>query len=250
MNELPFDIIEATAKIAKRPNFGWNYVPLDTVVSTNAYSKEQAFEIDLPALIIAKHQTGGKGRGDATWEDEGEGKSFLSTWTMELKEGEPDPRWTLGIGLYVYEALGEAFKSVRFSLKAPNDIYINDKKVGGILVEATTEGDVTHLHVGLGLNIFSYPVEHSAFATHLNAYLGSSLLTVESWGNFIEYFGSRLINMEKKAALNPKGWLSRLSPRLTDALNRHPNFKGNPVKSVAGDGTLVLERGQIPWQEL
>jgi BirA family transcriptional regulator, biotin operon repressor / biotin---[acetyl-CoA-carboxylase] ligase len=245
-----FDIIEATEKITRRPNFGWHLVKFDEIDSTNKYAKDHAFDIELPALIVAKHQTEGRGRGKNTWQDEGHGNSFLSTWSMELKEGEADPRWTLGIGLYVYEALSEAFKTVRFSLKAPNDIFISDKKVGGILVEASGDGDVFHLHVGLGLNVFSYPTEHAESATHLNAYLGGQQLTADSWGHFIEFFGNRLLHIEKKALANANGWLPRLAPRLTEAMNRHPSYQDNKVRSVKPDGTLVLERGEIKWQEL
>lgn len=248
MSELTFDPIEATVRVCKRPAFGWNSVVFDTVDSTNNYAKEHLSEITKPTLFLAKHQTAGRGRGQATWEDEGGGKSFLSTWSMKLSHGAPNPRWTLGIGLYLFESLSEAFKYVRFSLKEPNDIFINDKKVAGLLVEGSTQGHVHHLHVGLGINVFSYPTIHSQSATHLSAYMGADQLNEDSWGQFIDYFGTRLIHLEKKATL--PNWLGRLSPRLAQALNRHPLHQDNPVQSVASDGSLILARGEINWKEL
>ncbi|MDZ4676690.1 MAG: biotin--[acetyl-CoA-carboxylase] ligase [Oligoflexia bacterium] len=250
MNELPFDLSETAARLCKRPNFGWNYVGLETVDSTQTYSKTHTDDFTKPTLIVAKHQAEGRGRGTNTWEDDGHGKSFLSTWFMELYGEGADPRWTLGIGLYLYESLSEAFKFVRFSLKAPNDIYIGDKKVGGVIAEHTQEGDVHYLHIGVGLNIFSYPTQHAATATHLNAYTGSDQLSSDTWAQFLDYFGTRLVHLEKRAAGQEEAWLKKLSPRLVSALNRHPAYQENPVKLVEGNGSLVLERGKINWQEL
>jgi biotin-[acetyl-CoA-carboxylase] ligase BirA-like protein len=250
MNELPFDLSETTARLCKRPNFGWNFVGLDSIDSTQSYAKTHTDDLSKPTVIVAKHQTAGRGRGDHTWEDDGSGKSFLSTWTMELYGEGADPRWTLGIGLYLYESLSEAFKFVRFSLKAPNDIFIADKKLGGIIVETSNEGDVHYMHVGLGLNVFSYPTQHSASATHLNAYTGSDQLSPETWTQFLDFFGTRLLHLEKRAAGQEEAWLKKLSPRLVSALNRNPNYQANPVKQVEGNGSLTLERGQISWQEL
>src|SRR5277367_3904578 len=250
MSEVTFDLAEATGRICKRPNFGWDFVPLDTVDSTNSYAKTHCEEFANPTLIMAKHQTEGRGRNENAWADDGEGKSFLSTWSIGLMEGAPDPRWTLGIGLYLFESLSEAFKTVRFSLKAPNDICIGDKKVAGILAEGTSEGGVHNLHVGIGINVFSYPTEHAQTATHLNAFLGSAGLSPETWGQFIDFFGTRLINFEKKALDSSDGWLKRLSNRLVTAMNRYPGYQENPIQAVQGDGTLVRERGQISWKEL
>src|ERR1035437_5238693 len=108
--DLPFDIIESTGRICKRPNFGWLLETLDEIDSTNKYAKESADELGKPSLILAKHQTAGLGRGTRTWEDEGAGNAVLSTWSMRTKTP-PQPYWTLGIGLYLYESLSEAFKS-------------------------------------------------------------------------------------------------------------------------------------------
>jgi len=251
MSDVIFDLFEATGRVCKRPAFGWDLVPLDTVDSTQGYSKEHMEEWINPTLVIAKHQTAGRGRGENGWDDEGEGRSFLSTWSMELLEGAPDPRWTLGIGLYLYESMTEAFKPVRFSLKEPNDICIGDKKVAGVMVEASTQGELHYIHVGIGINVFSYPPSHAQSATHLSAYLGTQL-TPESWMQFIDFFGTRLLHFEKKAvaAQSTSGWLHRLSTRLADALNKHPLHADNPVREVQGDGTLVLEKGEINWKEL
>jgi hypothetical protein len=80
--------------------------------------------------------------------------------------------------------------------------------------------------------------------------LGSAGLSPETWGQFIDYFGTRLINFEKKALDSNGGWLKRLSGRLVSAMNRYPGYQENPIQSVQGDGTLIREKGQTNWKEL
>jgi biotin-(acetyl-CoA carboxylase) ligase len=135
-------------------------------------------------------------------------------------------------------------------MKEPNDIYIDDKKVGGILVEVSNNDGVYYLHVGVGLNLYAYPAELVGQATHLNAYLGAAGLTADSWTHFLEFFGSRLAHVEEKAAGKEDKWIERLSGRLVDALNRHPSHVTNPVKAIKGNGSLVLEKGEVNWLEL
>ncbi|MCC6277049.1 MAG: biotin--[acetyl-CoA-carboxylase] ligase [Oligoflexia bacterium] len=250
MIETNFDMFEVCGRVCRKPSFGWDFIGLEEVESTNEYSKEKCADFKGPTLIVAKHQTKGKGRGGKTWEDDGPNASFLSTWTVDLMGGVPDPRWTLGIGLYLFEALSEAFRTIRFGMKAPNDIYIDDKKVGGILVEVSSQDDVHYLHVGVGINVYSYPADMGAHATHLNAYLGSSGLTAETWTHFLEFFGNRLAHLEAKASGQESKWIERLSGRLVDALNRHPEHQSNPVKSIKPNGSLVLEKGEINWLDL
>lgn len=247
-----FDLSEVTAAICRKPRFGWKFIGLDEVNSTNTYAKEKNSEIFGPTIVVAKHQTAGRGRGTNTWVDDGGGSAFLSTWIMELENNPPDPRWTLGIGLFLYEALGEAFPQLRTKLcmKAPNDICLGDRKVAGIMVESFSEEDFHFLHLGVGINVFSFPMDYTTTATCLNAFLGESLLTSEQWGFFIESFGTAILHLENRVKNDTGAWLKRISPRLCEALNKHPLYSANPIKSVDEKGNLIQESGKIPWQSL
>ncbi len=249
--DLQFDLLEATSAVCRKPRFGWNFLGLDEVDSTNNYSKEHGPTFVDPTIIVSRNQTAGRGRGGKTWETEGPNTSFLSTWSMYIDE-QPDPRWTLGIGLYVFESLGEAFPALRLklSLKAPNDIYLADRKLAGLLVEATTQAEEHFIHVGLGMNVFATPLEHAQTATCLNTFLGGSLLTPEAWQEFIENFGTSLMHLEKRVQGKTDEWLKKISPRLINALNKNPAYTENPVTAIDPDGSLVLERGKINWKDL
>jgi hypothetical protein len=77
------------------------------------------------------------------------------------------------VGLALYEAAHKTWPDVAFNLKAPNDLYVHDKKIAGILIEAVLGGpsgrDI-RVVVGLGFNVLSAPSEIS-HATCLKAHL-------------------------------------------------------------------------------
>ena len=103
-------------------------------------------------LVIANEQTAGRGRG---------GKSWLSSpgdglW-LTLIERPADSSGlgvlSLRVGLAAAEAL-DRFASEPIRLKWPNDLYVDERKLGGILVEARwREQVVEYVAIGLGVNV-------------------------------------------------------------------------------------------------
>jgi BirA family transcriptional regulator, biotin operon repressor / biotin---[acetyl-CoA-carboxylase] ligase len=94
------------------------------------------------ALVVADHQTAGRGRLGRTWEDV-PGKSLL--FSLLLRPSAPMPIWpelSLVAGGAVARVLGG-------EVRAPNDVFLNGKKVAGILPEAT-KGRVV---LGIGVNV-------------------------------------------------------------------------------------------------
>ncbi len=118
------------------------FIELDTVESTNELAKEVEFEHGL--CITALEQTKGRGRRGKSWLSERGKGLYLSVVLSPL----PKPyRFSIGAGVAVAYAL-RAFK-VPVSLKWPNDLMLNWKKLGGILCESTLDRIV----VGVGLNL-------------------------------------------------------------------------------------------------
>ena len=103
-------------------------------------------------LVIANEQTAGRGRGGKTWQSSpGDG-----LW-LTLIERPPDTSGlgvlSLRVGLAAAEAL-DRFASEPIRLKWPNDLYVDEKKLGGILVEARwREQAVEYVAIGLGVNV-------------------------------------------------------------------------------------------------
>ena len=103
-------------------------------------------------VVITDNQKQGKGRRGNKWHSE-PGKSL--TFSLLLKPSikmEKLGLIPLIVGVSVVEGIN-SFTKLKGSLKWPNDILINDKKVGGILCEHKIIQNKSHIVLGIGLNV-------------------------------------------------------------------------------------------------
>lgn len=127
------------------------------ITSTNDVAKKEFASTGKEfALYVADHQTDGRGRGSNTWQNMSGGETLLSTWCFRLDTG-PQPILTPLLGLALYESLYVFDSSLPLRLKAPNDLYLGDGKLSGLLVEVEQKGNESLIFVGLGLNATAAP---------------------------------------------------------------------------------------------
>jgi BirA family biotin operon repressor/biotin-[acetyl-CoA-carboxylase] ligase len=220
-----------------------------TTDSTNAQAKSQAFTekafTENLILYFADEQTGGRGRGGNTWSSGRPGSQLLSTWSFLIEEP-PLPVASPMIGLALYRAALSTWPFLNWNLKAPNDLYIGEKKVAGLLIETLGQGDDHRLLIGLGLNVLSSPSD-ILMATALAKELGAGTpLLAQDWISFLE----RLIfefSIAIQLSFEPLNTTSRAG--LIAALNKHPHLKEAYV-SIDEDANLKTAHRQISWQEL
>ncbi len=109
-----------------------------------------------PCLLVAEHQTQGRGRMGRSWHaSPGASLTFSLSMPMVLSD------WS-GLSLAVGETLAEALEpsgadAPRLQLKWPNDLWLDERKLGGILIETVPAGEQRMVIVGIGLNISSPP---------------------------------------------------------------------------------------------
>ncbi len=123
--------------------------------STNNYLKEllQTQNVDEGTVVCADFQSAGKGQRGNGWESEA-GKNILFSIVLFpgfIKAGE---QFILSqiVSLAVANCLQEYTEGI--SIKWPNDIYWNEKKICGILLENTIlEDNIGHSVAGIGINI-------------------------------------------------------------------------------------------------
>jgi BirA family biotin operon repressor/biotin-[acetyl-CoA-carboxylase] ligase len=101
-------------------------------------------------------QTAGRGQGTNSWTNPDIGTSLLSTWVFDLNIS-PPPFITLKVGLALIRACTTTWPQLRWSLKAQNDLLLQDKKVAGLLLETISQGSSYKLLIGLGFNIHNKP---------------------------------------------------------------------------------------------
>ncbi|MCB0714364.1 MAG: biotin--[acetyl-CoA-carboxylase] ligase [Ignavibacteriae bacterium] len=112
-------------------------------------------------LVLADHQTAGKGRDGNRWISQ-PGSSVMFSLLLRPERPEALPLLPVRIGLILARALDDLLISAGAAsedspfvrLKWPNDLIIDNGKVGGILVEGVTRGDQQYVIVGVGLNVF------------------------------------------------------------------------------------------------
>lgn len=126
---------------------------VSATVSTNddlkSIWRSEGFE---HSIEVADIQTGGKGQYDRKWASDAIGQCLMFSFTVDVKEYE------FPISLIAGAALASALdnlgvNSKDFWLKWPNDIWINDRKLAGILTESTSFSGGFRSVVGIGINI-------------------------------------------------------------------------------------------------
>jgi len=151
------------------PAEGWRLSILDTVDSTNDEALRRiAAGADAGEAILARAQTGGRGRYGRGWASP-PGNLYLSV-TLVLPSGRPAGELAFVAGLAAAEALEAASAgTVRIGLKWPNDLLLDGRKLGGLLIEGVTGGNSPALALGLGVNLASFPEDAAWPATSLAA---------------------------------------------------------------------------------
>ncbi len=142
------------------------------VDSTQTVAKHYLIEAKAEegTVIVADQQLSGSGRRGKSWSSPLGGLYCSLILKPINKPVSSYSQLPFLIAVAIEKALHSLLPTLPLTLKWPNDILIDDKKVGGILIEIEEEAAV----VGFGLNIDSHPVD----ATHLNEYFYSPL-TVE-----------------------------------------------------------------------
>jgi len=103
-------------------------------------------------LVIANEQTAGRGRGGKSWQSS-PGAGLWLTLIERPSDSSGLGVLSLRVGLAAAEAL-DRFAPEPIRLKWPNDLYIDQGKLGGILVEARwREQAVEWVAIGLGVNV-------------------------------------------------------------------------------------------------
>jgi len=107
--------------------------------------------------IVTDEQTTGKGQRGRKWVD-AHGQSLLMSLVI-VPELEIEQQFTFNIliSLAIADYLQEIYENWDIRIKWPNDIIINDKKAGGILIENVIRGNSwAYSVVGTGINILQY----------------------------------------------------------------------------------------------
>ena len=231
---------------------GYKFFEYDEIDSTNLEAKRYAASNSEPLqeipVFIAKSQTGGRGRlGRSFFSPEETGLYMSLLLPINEKLIETD-LITPAAGVAVCRTI-EELSTETPKIKWVNDVYINKKKVCGILAEGiidSTLGKISKVVLGIGINLFEpkagFPEEIANIATSL---FGKNVENPESVK--YQFVGKLLENLEKTLeAAQEKTVMEEYKERslvlgetvsVIDAKNQFSAF----VKDITKKGHLVVE---------
>jgi len=203
-----------------------NLAVIPVIDSTNQYLLERMNELPSGYACIAEYQQAGRGRRGRKWFSPFGSNLYMSIY-WRLEQG---PAAAMGLSLVVGIIMAEVIQSLGapdVRVKWPNDIYLNDRKLAGILVELTGKtGDAAQIVMGAGVNL----VMRTESATEIN----QGWINLQEAGVNIDrnVLAAQMINSLREALpIFERDGLASFISRW-EALD---NFINRPVKLLIGD---------------
>jgi BirA family biotin operon repressor/biotin-[acetyl-CoA-carboxylase] ligase len=230
-----------------------NIAVLPVIDSTNQYLLDRLDELNSGDACVAEYQQAGRGRRGRKWVSPFGSNLYISMY-WRLEQG---PAAAIGLSLVIGIVMAEVLRDLgadQVRVKWPNDLYLQDRKLAGILVELTGKtGDAAQIVIGAGVNLMMRKAQAED--------ISQSWINLQEAGVRIDrnMLAARLVT-ELRGALQcfeQEG----LSPFLSrwETLD---NFINRPVKLIIGEkeiigisrgidaqGALLLEQDGIikPW---
>lgn len=247
----PIQLLEEE-RIRQQIGYG-NVAVLPVIDSTNQYLLDRIHDLHSGDACVAEYQTAGRGRRGRKWFSPFGANLYLSMY-WRLEQG---PAAAIGLSLVIGIVMAEVLQSLgadKVRVKWPNDLYLSDRKLAGILVELTGKtGDAAQIVIGAGINLIMRRVE--------NDVINQGWINLQEAGITIDRntLAVRLIKelRDSLRLFEQEG----LAPYLS-RWERLDNFINRPVKLIIGDkeifgisrgidtqGALLLEQDGVikPW---
>ncbi|MEI7127789.1 bifunctional biotin--[acetyl-CoA-carboxylase] ligase/biotin operon repressor BirA [Pectobacterium versatile] len=147
----PMQLLDADVILKHLPEGGVTVLPV--VDSTNQYILERLDTLSSGDACLAEYQQSGRGRRGRQWFSPFGANLYLSLY-WRLEQG---PAAAVGVSLVIGIVMAEVLHKLGADgvrVKWPNDLYLKDRKLAGILVELTGKtGDAANLVIGAGINL-------------------------------------------------------------------------------------------------
>lgn len=227
----------------------------DVIDSTNTEAKRLFLNgLKRPTLLLASHQTAGRGRQDKSFfSPRGTGiyLTILSPSINPIKNIISEDLLTLQIAVAACEAIKKLTSKI-VGIKWVNDLFLANKKIGGILTEKTIcPSDNSYAHIiGLGINITTkyFPNDISQIAGSINIDVCKMDLVISIIKHFenmnndisslIYEYKKHSIVLGKEIVFNKNN--TEYAGRAID-INEH----GNLIVELPSGETIILKSGEI-----
>lgn len=184
----------------------------DQLDSTNSEAHRQLEAgATLPLWIFTKEQTLGRGRQGRQWVSK-IGNLFCSGLYPLSKDAEHDAQKSFVAALAIYDTLAEYVTPDLLTIKWPNDVLLDGKKVSGVLLERFSGG----LCVGIGINLMTRP----------------KAVTDQQTACVIDYIAEELLNDPEPILEMPEPVLAILAAKYSHWSQRHNQEGFAPIRET------------------
>ena len=208
------------------------------IESTNDFARSLITEHKIyRGIVIADEQTKGRGRYGNKWNSP-KGNLYFTVFFPILRSNLKKIQFL--VQLQIRNILNN-YNIKNVSLKWPNDLYINNKKVCGILQESIILGKL-FLIIGIGINVKSSPKIKKYQTTYLNKETKKKIILTELVDKLKKAFVSKIIDKKYSFKKIVKDWNKYAFNR-----NKFINFKLNNkiykgiFRGINNNGALILE---------
>jgi len=225
--------------------------------STNDLAIVRAADATLktPALFVALEQTAGRGRGDNAWWSS-DGALMFSLLLEPHRVGIPADRLpcvSLAVAVAICDTIEGLTPEMTGGVKWPNDVYLGDRKLAGVLIECPNTSGQTppRLVIGIGINVnnslATAPAEVRSVGVSLCEVIGRELDGTDLLLNLLQALRSRLVQLARDDPQLAEAWRERsiLSGRHVEILDGSRKITGEVVE-IAEDGALVVQTPDGP----
>ena len=171
------------------PTIPKKLIILENVDSTNNYAMAMVLKAEAVSSsgVFAREQTAGKGRRGKAWKSKsGENIILTVTEQMQWLPLQHQFQLSVAVALGCFDFVSKYIKE-NIKIKWPNDIFINDRKAGGILIENAVKGNLWQWAIiGIGININQEDFDKEISAVSLKQITGANYDVIELGGELLE----------------------------------------------------------------
>lgn len=224
---------------------GKNIYHYDVVASTMDTAFKFALDsMDEGTVVCAESQHAGRGRLGRSWVSPKSKGIYLSVVLRPHFSPNETPRLTLLIALAVCEAI-KRITNLDCQIKWPNDILVNEKKVGGILTELNAEMDRTKFVIlGIGINVNTKKNFLPPGATSLKEEKSEVISRIELTKEILRQIDHLYLLFQKEgfgAILEKIKHLSSTLNKRVKAISQGKEIEGQAT-DIDKDGSLLIRR--------
>lgn len=224
----------------------------DTIDSTNSEARRRSSDIDRMSVFAAKFQTAGRGQRGNRWNSTA-GENLTFSILTNLQSGKMPTvsardQFILSVisALTISDFLLES--GIENKIKWPNDIYVRDKKICGMLIENILTGDnvgKSIIGIGLNLNQTEFPPE-LINPTSVIKVSGIRMEPESALDSIMRIFSGYIEKLDDNDSRNSltEEFISRMY-RLGASSDYHDCIEGydftGKIKGISDEGLLLME---------